>query len=235
MKKLFFAIGLIFSFQSLWAFGWPVIDFEAIIQDVKIYNSNMQILHNGVALLSNAKQQLVNGKNQLISMTQISTYANMLNSPADIEARLYTAQSWQDALNGKSKGNNAAYQKILNSYEKKHPEVTAKEYRSTHTKKQYQQFDEHQKTVKTVAATSQNEYSNTNKYIQNITAIGKEASGANNTGVKTAIDLNTRMTEQLGYLIASNIRLESVNNNLASSNEQQALDKQKTVDQFYSV
>jgi len=97
------------------------------------------------------------------------------------------------------------------------------------------QIDITQKTVKTVAATSQTEYANTDTYMKNINAIGKEASSTNNTGVKTAIDLNTRMTEQLGYLIASNIRLQSVNNNLASSNAQESLDKQKVVDDFYST
>ena len=228
MKKIVLAFSLILlSFKSLWAF-WPVIDFNAIVQMIKIYETNKQILENGIS-------QLVNAKNQLVSMTSPSYYANMFNSPSEIEARLYTAQTWQDALNGKSQGDNAAYQQLLQGYETFHPAIQPEAYRTTHTETQYKQFDEHQKTVKTVAATSQNEYSNTNKYIQNITALGKEASSTSNNGVKTAVDLNTRMTEQLGYLIASNIRLQSVNNNLTSSNEQQDLDKQKVADDFFAT
>jgi hypothetical protein len=232
MKKLGLVIIFLFSFQSLWAFGWPVIDFEAIIEDVKIYDSNMQILRNGIQQLNTAKNTLENAKAELTSMTEISTYSNLLNSPEDLENRLYTAQSWQAALDGQS--SNAQYKNILNGYSNNHPAVTAKEYLNTHTQEQFKQYDEHQKTVKTAAATSQNEYTNTDKYIKNINEIGKEASSDKNDGVKTAIDLNTRMEEQLGYLLVSQIRLQSVKNNLESSNTQEDIDKQKIADEFYA-
>ena len=228
MKKFLFALSFLLVSQNLFAFGWPVIDFQSIIELIKVYDTDKEILTNGVSELENAKSQLT-------SMTSLSYYSNMFNTPEEVEARLYTAQSWQDALKGISGGNNQRYQQLLKSYETAHPEISAQDYRVSHTEKQFKQFDEHQKTVKTVAATSQTEYANTDTYMKNINAIGKEASSTNNTGVKTAIDLNTRMTEQLGYLIASNIRLQSVNNNLASSNAQESLDKQKVVDDFYST
>ena len=212
--------------QSVFAFGFPTFDFAAVSEEMNVYDSNMQILQN-------AKQQYETSKNELVSMTQPTDWYNMFNTPEEIQARLYTAQSWEDALNGKT-GSNTKYNQALVTYDTNHPQEQSDAYEKSHTPAQFKHYNEYQKTVKTVAVTSQAEYSNTDQYVKNIQAIGKEASGSKNTGVKSAVDLNTRMLEQIGYLMASNIRLQAVNNNLSTSNAQRSLDQQHVNDEFYA-
>ena len=227
MKKLAkittVCVGLCYG--SAHAMGYPVFDLSVWMQAIKTYNESVQMLEQ-------AKNSVSLAKNQLTSLTGSYGWGSMLDSASQVQKRSYGADNWQDALKGLSGGNNTRYESLLSAYKKAHPSLSGNQYRVTNTKSQSEQYSNHVNTVNAVAATSQMEYEKINEYIKNIHQIASQIDSSKNNGVKSAIDLNSRMAEQVAYLQAAMIRLNAVKTNLSVSEAEQELQSNNNQIQF---
>ena len=227
MKKYIRTVALCLSLScgSSYATGYPVFDLSVWIQAIQTYNQATQILDQ-------AKEGVSLAQNQLTSLTGSYGWGSMFDTDADLQQRQFGADNWQDALKGIAGGNNDRYESLMKAYKKAHPSLSEDQYRVTNTQAQMEQYDSHVNTVNAVATTSQMEYEKINEYMKNIHEIAKQIESSKNAGMKSALDLNTKMSEQTAYLQAAMIRLNAVNANLAVSEAQQQIQSQNNQVKF---
>lgn len=227
MRKHIRVVALCLSLTcgTVYATGYPVFDLSVCLEAIKTYKQ-------AEMMLEQAKEGVSLAQNQLTSLTGSYGWGSMFDTAADLQQRQFGADNWQDALKGIAGGNNARYESLMKAYKKAHPSLTEDQYRVTNTQAQVEQYDSHVDTVNAVAATSQMEYEKINEYMKNIHEIAKQIDSSKNSGIKSALDLNTKMAEQSAYLQAAMIRLNSVNANLAVSEAQQQIQSQNNQVKF---
>lgn len=181
-------------------------------------------------IASYTKGQLDQLQNQWKALTQ--SYG-MSDTTSEQNARLWSANDWNQVLGQASGGNNTRFQELLTSYSKLYPNLQTQQTinDTTLTNTTYQQRGE---TDNAALAASAYVYDEINTHINNLETILHMVDNANkNQNEKAAIDLNSRLVAELGFINLEMLKLQSIHTQMTATHDQadyngETLDKQFT-------
>lgn len=147
--------------------------------------------------------------NQLKNMNSGHYGFGDLNNGLD---RLHSWQSpvstWQDALHNLSGGNASRYKELVSAYEKNHPALNETQFAANASSTQAARFTEDKAVNRAVLVQTTESYNEINKHMDALHKLSQQIEHATNT--KGAIDLNSRLLTEIGFIQLMSLRLQAL-------------------------
>lgn len=137
-------------------------------------------------------------------------YGDLLNGSQDLEKRKWSADTWDDALQGLSGGNDQRYQELVSAYKDQHPSLSKDEVSKGSSDvyaADYQQMVETNQAANVQASYA---FEEVNEHLDNINELSKKIEEAENS--KAIADLNARINAEIAYLQVEQIKAISILN-----------------------
>jgi type IV secretion system protein VirB5 len=155
-----------------------------------------------------AKSQ-VDNLNQLKSMNSGHYGFGELDNGLDaLQSWQSPVSTWQDALQNLSGGNPERYQSLVDAYEKNHPSLSESNYARNTTPEKAARFKEDKAVNRTVQVQTTRSYNEINQHIAALHKLSQQIEKTANT--KGAIDLNSRLITELGFIQLMSLRLQAL-------------------------
>lgn len=207
-----FFLSLSFLAQTSFAM-WPVIDAGEIAKTVEVINQLSQEY-------SELQAQYQTLQNQYNSTIGNNGWGNLDNSDADLKARQWAAPDWDSALKGMSGGNPDRYQQLLSEYQQNHPSLSADNYAKGADQNLSRAYEDQVKTNQASATTATYEFNDINNHLQELKNLGAQIeSTTNKGGLKSAIDLNSRIQLETAYVSMEELRMQTLLNQQLSAEQ----------------
>lgn len=209
MKKAFFAAIIAMSISpSIYADIIGVADAEMIAVALKQLNE-LQTQYRVLNDTYQATKSQVNNLNQLKSMNSGHYGFGDLNNGLDsLQSWQSPASTWQDALHNLSGGNPSRYQALVDAYEKNHPSLSEGNYARYTTPEKAARFKEDKAVNRAVQVQTTQSYNEINQHIEALHKLSLQIEKTSNT--KGAIDLNSRLITELGFIQLMSLRLQAL-------------------------
>ena len=206
----------------------PITDIINLLTNMESYEKQLSLDSPNIANFTQG--QLTELQNE---WTALSKSYGMSDTENQQNARLWSADDWNAVLTQASGGNNARFQQLMQSYSTMYPTlqngnpVNAKQLVDT----SYQQQGN---TYRAALAASAYTYDDINSHIQTLENILHQVDDASkNQNEKAAIDLNSRLVAELGFIQLELLKLQSIHTQLVATKQQSdfnanTIDKQFT-------
>lgn len=218
---------IIFIFCLLFQFSLPA---HAIfgIKDVykelkKIYELEGQYLPQ-LTNLGALQSAIINSTN-IMQTLQRSLYGNygygnLLNNQTDLDNRLWSNDKWIDVL-AKTNANNSAFMQAQEMYERLYPSREPSQVRTTLQEADLNRtyYQQTRNLNRAALATSSYSYDNINQHIRNLHDMIKKLE--DHPEEKAAIDLNTRIAAELGFIQLEILKQQTIQTQLIATQSQQ--------------
>lgn len=156
-----------------------------------------------------ATKSQVDNLNQLKSMSSGHYGFGDLNNGVDaLQSWQSPTSTWQDALHNLSGGNPERYQSLVNAYEKNHPSLSESNYARYTTAEKTARFKEDKAVNRAVQVQTTQSYNEINQHIAALHKLSLQIEKTPNT--KGAIDLNSRLITELGFIQLMSLRLQAL-------------------------
>ena len=224
-------ITILVILAPLTAFGSgndPLSDIIEILGQLEVLQGQISV--NTGIISANSILQLKEVQDQWAALTK--TYG-MDDTKADQNARLWSANDWNQILTQAAGGNNSRFQQLMQSYSKMYPNLNnTKHINATAlVNTTYQQSGE---TDNAALATSAYTYDEINNHINNLESVLHQVDDTNkNQNEKAAIDLNSRLTAELGFINLEMLKLQSIHTQLDATQDQSEFN-QNTLDKQFT-
>lgn len=189
----------------------PVIDVQEIAQTGQVVNR----LHDEISTL---KQQYQSLQRQYQSITGHYGWGTFENSLSQLQrTREWSPSNWQNALSGMAGGNPARYQQLLNEYKQNHRTLSKTDYQKGSNPELANSYANQVKTNQTSATQASYEFNQINQHLKTLYQLSKsiESSGADD--MKAAIDLNSRIEIEIGFISIAELRMQTLLNEQAAN------------------
>lgn len=198
---------LSFSFFPQKSFAiWPVIDISEIAKTGEVIEQLQQ-------QYSKLQEQYETLQNQYNSTVGQYGWGNWNNSDTDLTQRQWTAPDWKSALNAVSGGNPGRYQQLVGEYQQDNPTMKTDDYAKGADKNLAASYENQVKTNQASGVIASYEFNDMNEHLKKIKELGQQIeSGSRSTGLKSAVDLNSRVQLEVAYISAEEVRMQSVLN-----------------------
>lgn len=230
MKKYFLAILLISNFFIFPAYAvMPVIDVSQITKTLELIKEAQKQYQQMQDLSKlNTKQYDFLERN----LSGNFGYGKFLNGSSDLYRRQWSNDSWVDVLRVSNNGHASAFSDAQRNYDRLYPVVSSDHIASTRsrdnlTRTHYQQSSE---ISRAALAASSYSYDQINEHIKNIHDI--LAMLENESSEKAAIDLNTRLVAELGFIQIEMLRQQNIQNQLIATKTQGEVNGMSDQSQF---
>jgi len=156
-----------------------------------------------------ATKSQVDNLNQLKSMNSGHYGLGDLNNGLDaLQSWQSPVSTWEDALHNLSGGNPDRYQSLIDAYEKNHPALSESSYAKNTTPEKAARFKEDKAVNRAVQVQTTQSYNEINKHIAALHKLSEQIEKTANT--KGAIDLNSRLITELGFIQLMSLRLQAL-------------------------
>lgn len=177
-----------------------------------------------------AKSQLDN-LNQLKSMNSGHYGFGDLNNGIDtLQSWQSPTSTWQDALQNLSGGNQARYQALIDAYEKNHPALNESPYTKNMSPTNAAQFKEDKAVNRAVQVQTTESYNAINQHMAALHKLSQQIEKTANT--KGAIDLNSRLITEIGFIQLMSLRLQALMSQQAAQDGLSALQDKAEMAKF---
>lgn len=204
--------------------NYPVFDYSAYMQSLDMIGKMKK-------QLDAAKRQFDELKNiNKSNMAQLDFlkrnnfgnfgFGNLMNGSGDLHKRQWSQNSWVDVLNASNSGHSSGFNAAQDKYRKLYPVEDAARISSTRpednlTRTHYQQSRDISRAALSASAFS---YDQINEHIKNLhDMLAKLESSPSE---KAAIDLNTRLVAELGFIQIEMLRQQNIQNQLMATQTQ---------------
>jgi type IV secretion system protein VirB5 len=178
-----------------------------------------EILKTG-AVLEKLRKQYTTLQNQYNTMQQQYQsmsghygWNNLDNSLSDLKNdKEWAPSSWQAALKGESGGNPDRYQQLLSQYKASHHSLNSSNYAKGSSKTLATSYNNQVKSNQASATQARYAFNNINQHLQTLYQLSQAMASSKNDGVKSAIDLNSRIELQIGYISVAELRMQALLN-----------------------
>lgn len=229
MKRLLiivFCLG--FFIPNAFADGWPVFDLAAYtnalsqIRHLETQISEMKNLsHISGEQLTGIHNILQSTKDQLDfyqkTFSGINKYHQKFNSAEDLKRRQWS--SWNEILQGANAGQ-SAFNDAKTRYEQLFPVVPVEKVNFGHDKRGLKRayYEQSQKVSRSALAASEVSFNGINAHLKALHELLNTAQEADTE--KKAIDLNTRLVAEIGFIQIEMMRQQAVQNQLMAMKSQ---------------
>ncbi|QEY51404.1 type IV secretion system protein [Legionella longbeachae] len=154
-------------------------------------------------------QAQVENLNQLKSMNSGHYGFGDLNNGLDsLQSWQSPVSTWQDALQNLSGGNSSRYKELVAAYEKNHPGLDEASFKANTSPAQAARFKEDKAVNRAVLVQTTESYNEINKHMEALHKLSKQIEHSSNT--KGAIDLNSRLLTEIGFIQLMSLRLQAL-------------------------
>ncbi|HHG8504983.1 TPA: type IV secretion system protein [Legionella pneumophila] len=154
-------------------------------------------------------QAQVENLNQLKSMNSGHYGFGDLNNGLDsLQSWQSPVSTWQDALQNLSGGNSSRYKELVAAYEKNHPGLDENSFKANTSPAQAARFKEDKAVNRAVLVQTTESYNEINKHMEALHKLSKQIEHSSNT--KGAIDLNSRLLTEIGFIQLMSLRLQAL-------------------------
>lgn len=154
-------------------------------------------------------QAQVENLNQLKSMNSGHYGFGDLNNGLDsLQSWQSPVSTWQDALQNLSGGNSSRYKELVAAYEKNHPTLDEASFKASTSPAQAARFKEDKAVNRAVLVQTTESYNEINKHMEALHKLSKQIEHSTNT--KGAIDLNSRLLTEIGFIQLMSLRLQAL-------------------------
>lgn len=160
-------------------------------------------------------------KNQVDNLKQLKSMNSGHYGFGDLNNNLDTLQSWQspastwkDALQNISGGNPERYQALIDAYERNHPALNETTYARNTTPEKTARFKEDKAVNRAVQVQTTKSYDEINQHMAALQKLSQQIEKTQNT--KGAIDLNSRLITEIGFIQLMSLRLQALRNQQAA-------------------
>lgn len=238
MKKLLFCILITASAisKNVFATGMPVFDLGVYTQTLAMVGK----LEDQIKEAEKQYQQMhdlskTNNKQYDFLQHNLSGnygYGHLLNNTSDMYHRQWSNDSWVDVLRASNNGHASAFADAQRNYDRLYPVVSADHIAPTRsrdnlTRTHYQQSSE---ISRAALAASSYSYDQINEHIKNIHDM--LAMLENEPSEKAAIDINTRLVAELGFIQIEMLRQQNIQNQLTATQTQGEVNGMSEQSQF---
>lgn len=236
MKKLFlFSVGItMLSAISTTSFALPVEDFGEWIRTVQVSSQ----LENQMSTLVQQYQTLKDQYHQMQQQYQATTgnygWGNWNNSESILQQqREWAAPDWASALKGMAGGNPARYQELLQEYQSDHATLSTDTFQKGTDPNLAASYQNEVQTNQASATTSTYEFNEINDHLQTLYQLGQQIEDTQKNGdLKAAMDLNSRVQLEVGFLSAEAVRMETIVNQQMAETEATRIAAENEASQF---
>lgn len=177
-----------------------------------------------------ARSQLDN-LNQLKSMNSGHYgFGDFNNSLDSLQSWQSPVSTWQDALQNLSGGNQQRYQALMDAYEKNHPALDEASYSRFTTPANVMRFKEDKAVNRAVMVQTTESYNEINKHMEALHKLSQQIEKTPNT--KGAIDLNSRLITEIGFIQLMSLRLQALISQQAAQENLSALQDRAEMAKF---
>ncbi|MFO2668712.1 type IV secretion system protein [Legionella pneumophila serogroup 1] len=177
-----------------------------------------------------ARSQLDN-LNQLKSMNSGHYgFGDFNNSLDSLQSWQSPVSTWQDALQNLSGGNQQRYQALMDAYEKNHPALNEASYSRFTTPANVMRFKEDKAVNRAVIVQTTESYNEINKHMEALHKLSQQIEKTPNT--KGAIDLNSRLITEIGFIQLMSLRLQALISQQAAQENLSALQDRAEMAKF---
>jgi type IV secretion system protein VirB5 len=172
---------------------------------------NYMVLNHQYQTMKNQYQTM---QQQYSAMTGNYGWGNWQNSLSQLNhQREWAPNDWQSALKGLSGGNPARYQQLLSEYKQNHPSLSQSAYAKGADSHLAQSYQNQVRTNETSGTQASYEFDDINRHLKTLYQLGQsiENHGKNNT-MKAAVDLNSRVELEVGYIAVEELRMQTLLN-----------------------
>lgn len=217
MKKHFVAgllgLGLILGYQSSFAIGDAAVVAQLVVnlkEMVQQYNK----LQDQYQTMQQQYQSL-----QAIQQNGVGNYGwgNWDNSNAATTAREWAPSNWHSALQGLSGGNPARYQQLLAEYKQNHATMSAQNYAKGADANLSKSYKNQVQTNQASSTAATYAFDQINAHLKTLHQLGQQIENAQkNHNLKAAMDLNSRIELEVGFISISELRMQALLNQQTS-------------------
>jgi hypothetical protein len=243
MKKKLIALALVGAIsisntsQAQWAVSDGGVTANGIIQITYAIQQMMQLKEQYEEIMQQvqlAQNQVEKAQTQIENITGSYGMGLLGNSASDLLDRQWMGNDWEQTLKGISGGNNQRYQELRNAYIEQHQTVDASEFRRMRSEEATSVYKEKAETNQAVAAVAEQQYAKVNDYIDKLHELGNSIESPTNENTKSATDLNTRMIQELGYIMSEMVRMQSTAMRLQTATQAQNIQAQSSQAKFFN-
>ncbi len=221
---------LIFVSIPTFAIDDPLDDILSILEDMEQVQAKMSGDTGNIS--TNTKEEYDELKDEWAALTRAY---GMGDNPNDQNARLWSANDWNSVLEQASGGNADRFQQLMQSYAALYPTLQKGQTQPIDPSKLVNTtYTQSGQTYNAALSSSAYIYDDINNRINKLETILAQVDDANkNQNEKAAIDLNSRLVAELGFIQLEMLKLQSVHTQMEATKDQgelndDTLDKQFT-------
>lgn len=176
-------------------------------------------------------------RNQLDNLNQLKSmnsghygFGDFNNSLDSLQSWQSPVSTWQDALQNLSGGNQQRYQALMDAYEKNHPALDEASYSQFTTPANVMRFKEDKAVNRAVMVQTTESYNEINKHMEALHKLSQQIEKTPNT--KGAIDLNSRLITEIGFIQLMSLRLQALISQQAAQENLSALQDRAEMAKF---
>lgn len=207
MKRLIMFLMLTFSIPSY-------ADIVSDVQLIMLLSHQLTELRTQVRILKDsyeAAKGQIDGLNQLKDMNSGHYGFGNLNNGLDaLQSWQSPVSTWEDALHNLAGGNEERFKALVEAYEKNHPALNENNYARFVSPDKLARFKEDKAVNRAVQTQATQSYNDINKHIAALHKLSQEIEKTPNT--KGAVDLNSRLVTELGFIQLMSLRLQTLMN-----------------------
>ena len=184
--------------------------------------TDIQMLATALEQLSQLREQYrlltdtyQTAQNQLDSVNRLKEmnsghygFGELSNGLDELQSWRSPTSTWDDALKNLSGGNPERYQSLVNAYEKNHPSLQDDTATKNMTASDAARFKEDKAVNRAVHVQTTDAYNEINKHMESLHKLSKQIEKTPNT--KGAIDLNSRLLTEIGFIQLMSLRLQTL-------------------------
>jgi len=156
-----------------------------------------------------------NAKNQLDNLKRLKDmnsghygFGELENGYDQLRSWQSPASTWDEALRSLSGGNPERYDALVKAYEANHPNLSEANNTRYMTAPESTRFKEDKAVNRAVQVQTTQAYNDINQHMETLQNLSKQIDKTDNT--KGAIDLNSRLMTEMGFIQLMNLRLQTL-------------------------
>lgn len=233
MRKALIIISLLASLLFMPLTANAGIDTAAIIAALmKIFNVDIKQLDELNSLKDVSNRTLDELRHDLSGNFG---YGNLLNTPYDLNKKLWSNDSWFDVLNRVSTDKTSAFAKAQDEYAKLYPVVNADQIGTTQKNGGLTRifYEQNSNISRAALAASSYTFNQINQHIQNIHDILLKLESQ--PSAKAAIDLNTRLVAELSFIQLETLKQQTMQTQISATQTQNQVNGMSNESKFLQM
>jgi len=160
-------------------------------------------------------------------------YGDLLNSDDDLKDREWSPDSWDEALQGLSGGNNERYEQLVNEYKAAHPSLSDEDMKKGSSSAYSTDYQQQVQTNQAANVHASYSFEEVNKHLDNIKTLSDQIEKSDNQ--KSIADLNARINTEIAYLQVEQIKATSVMNEQLAQEQASSIVSQTEASKFNQI